>query len=92
MLQQIQIPIRGLPIHLVLLSNGMVVFVRVAAFTAILEATKLDGSPYGYFFEEDFTLYADKESNEFSYNTMYAYKTIPVMLKWLKSQELQNPF
>lgn len=92
MLQQIQIPVRGLPIHLVLLSNGMVVFVRVAAFSAIIEATKTDGSPYGNFFEEDFILYVNKESNEFSYNTMYDYKTIPVMLKWLKSQELQTPF
>jgi hypothetical protein len=70
----------------------MVVFVRVAAFTSILEAAKIDGSPYGYFFEEDLILYADKDSGEFSYNTMYEYKQIPVMLKWLKAQELQNPF
>lgn len=82
---QVQIPIGQMPINLILLSDGTVVFIKVATFGVIFDQ-KLDG--VSAIFEDDhFTL----AESEFYYNTIYRYKEIPEMLQWLQQQNLQEP-
>jgi hypothetical protein len=84
-MHQLQIPLGQLPVNLVLLSNGCVVFIKVASFDVIF-----DQAPEGVdavFMDDHFII----DGEEHSYNTMYEYKHIPGMLKWLQQQNLQEP-
>jgi hypothetical protein len=89
---QIPINLNGLPIQLVLLSNGQVAFVRVANFFAILdEYEDNDDRVCAAFYPDKFYLLKNEEENEYSYNTMYPYKEEEIMLEWLKSLNLIEP-
>jgi hypothetical protein len=82
---QMQIPIGQLPINLVLLSDGTLVFIKVANFGVIFDH-KLGGVD-AIFHEDSFTI----NGTDYFYNTIYAYKEIPEMLQWLAQQNLQWP-
>lgn len=89
MRNQIQIPIGNLPVQLVLLWNrqeGGVVFVKSAPVGLIVENHER-GKVSAIFDEEGFSI----GDEDFSYNTIYNYKSIPLMLEWLQQQNLQQP-
>lgn len=77
------------PISLVLVTDGKhgnVVFIKTAPFTAVIDL-KENGSTYATFAQEGFTI----EEEEYSYNIQYPYKDMPVLLEWLKRQNLLFP-
>lgn len=90
---QLQVPIGNLPVHLVLVGNkerGRVAFVRVQPFKTVVDQGPAGGVD-ATFFQECFHLgYADLEE-QFEYETVYDYKDIPLMLRWLQQQNLQQP-
>lgn len=93
MIYQAQVPLGGLPVNLMLVGNqeyGKVVFVRVAPVGVIL-----DHQPHtavsAWFDDEGFTLFSWEGGEDFKYNLMYDYKEIPLMLRWLQQQNLQQP-
>jgi len=86
MIYQVQIPIGNLPINLVLLSDGTLVFVRVAKFGCIIDQAP-EGGVGAVFYDDHFLV----ENEEFWYNTVYRYKEKPNMLKWLQAQNLTEP-
>lgn len=90
---QVQVPIGSLPINLVLVGNkfrGGVVFVKVAPFRTIIDQAE-NGQIAAVFTQQDFTLLSDDAADSFEYNTVYEYKDIPVMLRWLQQQKLEQP-
>lgn len=90
-LQQVNVPLAGLPIHLVCLSNGAVVIVPVGPIRVIWCPS--DTGVSAYLFNDCFSLYANGvEAQEFEYGKMYDYRKIPLMKQWLQEFQLQNPF
>ena len=90
---QVQVPLGGLPVNLVLVTvgQGAVAFVKVAPFTTIFDADE-DGNISAAFYEDEFNIFGTSGDEEvFRYNTLYEYKELPVMLEWLKQQGLQEP-
>lgn len=91
---QVQVPLGNLPVHLVLVGNkarGRVAFVKVAPVGLILESV-VAGKVGAMFTEDDFSLSSDDGNVEaFDYNKVYDYKEIPLMLRWLQQQRLQQP-
>lgn len=49
------------------------------------------GGVGGEFDKDNFTLYNSQGRESFNYNTTYSYKEIPLLLAWLKQQNLQSP-
>lgn len=91
---QCQVPLGSLPINLVLVGNreqGRVVFVKVAPVGVIVENEVRD-KVSAWFDEEGFTLFDQGTGETFNYNTLYEYKEIPLMLRWLQQQQLQQPW
>lgn len=86
MVYQCQIPIGNLPVNLVLLSTGALVFVRVATIGTLIDVAP-EGGVGAKFFDDNFEI----EGEEFYYNTIYEYKGKPNMLKWLQQQNLTEP-
>lgn len=90
---QVQIPLGGLPVNLVLVGNkedGQVVFVKVVPeFKAIID---FSGDVEATFMNDGFWLGLDMENTEwYNYNMLYRYKEIPYMLQWLQQQNLSEP-
>ena len=93
---QVQIPLGGLPVNLLLVGNtwnGRLVFVRVAPIVGAVFDLEDDGhSIRAAFYEDEFHIFGKTDGEEvFQYDTIYDYKTIPVMLEWLQEQNLQEP-
>lgn len=92
---QTQIPIGSLPINLVLVGDktqGRVVFVKVAPVGLILENIDRGKETAAMFTEDEFCISnTDMQTDVFKYNVIYDYKNIPLMLKWLQEQNLQQP-
>ena len=93
---QAQIPIGNLPVQLVLVGSkgsGRVVFVRVAPFKVIFDTTEDGKFIRAAFYDDVFHIFDNGGGYEevFSYNTIYDYKEIPVMLDWLQKQNLMLP-
>lgn len=88
MLQQVQVHLGGLPIILVCLSDGTVVFVPVAAFSAIVDVGQ---EVNAWIFPDEFFLCDNVTGSvhDYSYNTIYEYKNLPDMLRWLKQFKLE---
>lgn len=86
MIFQVQVPIGNLPVQLVLLSNGTLVFVRVANIGGIIDQAP-EGGVGALFFNDSFQI----GNEELWYNTIYHYKGKPEMLKWLQQQNLIEP-
>lgn len=89
-MQQVQIQLGNMPIILVLLSDGGLVFVLTRQIKAIIDqGNEVEASFYAdEFFFEDGTA----EPEWLSYNTVYDFRQYPLMLKWLQQQNLPNPF
>lgn len=83
-LQQIALPLGGLPLNLICLSNGLVAIQPIGAFKSILEA--LEGIPV--VIASDGMSIGDKE---YRYGEMIEYKQDENMLKWLKSLNMEMP-
>ena len=75
-----------LPVQLVLLSTGSLVFIRVAKVGTIVDQVP-DNGIRAIFTDEHFQI----GDEEFWYNTIYQYKEIPGMLQWLKQQNMVLP-
>jgi hypothetical protein len=82
---QAQVAIADMPINLVFRSDGVLAFVRVAQFKALIDMAPTPDGVGAEFYDDGFTI-ADEE---YAYNTLYAYKEIPGMLAWLMQQRLQ---
>jgi hypothetical protein len=82
---QVQVPIAGLPVHLILLSDGSLVFIKVGRVGVIFDMP--DTGVQAIFDERGFSI----DGVEYSYNTIYNYKMTPSMLTWLQQQNLIEP-
>lgn len=89
-LQQVQVQLAGLPIVLVCLSNGCVVFVPTAKFSMVLCPPSKHGVD-AVLCEDCFRLQGSGPVKEFEYNQVYNYREHPLMLQWLQELNLQNP-
>jgi hypothetical protein len=90
-LQQVQIQLNGLPVVLICLSNGCVVFVRLPGKSIL----SLSSTELSFFVLDSYILIypeGDTEPYEIEYQKMYNHKEHPIMLKWLQELKLQNPF
>ena len=95
---QVQVPLGGLPVNLVLVGNrehGEVAFVKVAPFAGAVFDLTDDGQDVRAVFDtHKFALFHPTDvslDEEFHYDMLYDYKNIPVMLQWLKDQKLEEP-
>jgi hypothetical protein len=82
---QMQIPIGNMPVHLVLLSNGTVVFVKVAPVGVVYDTPEI--GIHAMFTDDEFRIGGE----DYQYCQMYEYKNIPEMLQWLIQQRLEWP-
>ncbi len=90
-MQQVQIQLAGLPITLVLLSNGSVVLVPMLAFTGIIE--NVESQPvWANFYPDCFSLFTAEGGDDFDYRVPYDIKLYPLLVQWLKQQNLISPF
>jgi hypothetical protein len=90
--QHMEVPLCGLPVKLVLLSNGTLAFVPWTTFKGVVDSPANPGDVCGLFFPSWFCFFIDEEDGafeEFSYNTAYDYKEYPQMKRWLIQQNLQ---
>lgn len=90
---QLQVPIGNLPVNLVLVGNkevGRVAFVQIRTVGVIVETFE-EGKVAATFFNDCFHLRDGEVEEDFDYDTVYAYKEIPLMLRWLQQQNLQQP-
>jgi hypothetical protein len=73
------------PVSLVLLTDGKhgnVVFIKTAPFSAVI-----DLNHSAVFAQDGFSI----GEEEYSYHVQYPYKDMPVLLEWLKKQNLLWP-
>ena len=95
---QVQIPLGRLPINLVLVGNKVsaeVVFVKVAdRVLLVVDQPESKDAIGAVFSEENFAFFEEWVGGAiecFEYTVVYDYKEIPLMLKWLQQQNLQEP-
>jgi hypothetical protein len=94
---QVQVPLGTLPINLVLIGNqtyGRLVFVQVRPLIGAVFDLDEHDNIHAAFYEDRFEFFgtADGDGDEvFEYDTIYDYKNIPLMLRWLQQQNLQQP-
>ena len=89
---QIQIPLGSLPVHLILIGNkehGRVVFTKVLPFSYVFDMG--ENGIAAAFYPDEFHIIGDDVTEIFDYDTIYEYKELPVMLEWLKRQNLRQP-
>lgn len=92
-MQGIQIVIgNSMPVQLVCLEDGSIMFVKVADFPGVLESP-VEGVVTADFFRNNFYLSSSKlDTDVYTYSTRYRYKEHPKMLAWLQRQNLVSPF
>lgn len=86
---QVQVPIGNLPINLVLVGNreyGQIVLIKVADFEEF-DITGEVAAKVG----NSIVLKSSEGSGTFNYNTLYDYKQLPLLLKWLQQLNLREP-
>ena len=76
-----------MPVNIVLLSAGTLAFVKVAELSTLFDQPSIQGDINAVFYKDDFSI----DNEPYSYNTVYEYKNIPSMLKWLQQQQLLMP-
>lgn len=88
---QMQVQLAGLPITLVLLSDGTAVFVPMVAFSGILDQNK--GQVNAWFYDDEFYIFGTDgvTIENYSYRVAYALRDYPLLVEWLKSLKLQLP-
>jgi hypothetical protein len=77
---------QAMPVSLVLVTDGKhgnIVFIKTAPFSAVIDINR-DGKVCATFGQDGFTI----GEEEYSYNIQYPYKDMPILLEWLKSQNL----
>ena len=86
-----QVNLNGLPVALILLSNGNVVFVQRCRIVPIFDQNP--GQVNAALFDDEFYLFTRDWSDveEFSYRVQYALREYPLLVAWLKSLNLQLP-
>ena len=82
---QVQVPIAGMPINLVCLSNETLAFIRVTDFKALFDMAPSSEGVDAAFYEDLFVI----DEVEYNYNHCYSYKEIPSMKAWIIQQKLQ---
>lgn len=90
---QAQIRLGSLPVNLVLVGDrtyGEVVFVKVAPVGITMDQVPRD-EVSAWFDEDGFTFFDQHAAEDLHYDTLYDYKNIPLMLRWLQQQNLQQP-
>lgn len=88
--QYVQVPLAGLPVHLICLSTGLVMFTPVAKISVVWCPSQQGVS--AYLLADHFQLYAkDVEPVDFEYQRMYDYRQVPLLRQWLQELNLQNP-
>lgn len=92
---QAQIRLGSLPINLVLVGDstwGEVVFVKVQEkIKTVFDEPEDTQAVMAVFTDVGFGLSTPNAADHFEYDTRYDYKNIPLMLKWLQQQKLQQP-
>jgi hypothetical protein len=89
---QVQIALPGLPVVMLCLMNGCIVFIR-APGKMVYSIADAGDEPNFFVLDDCISLWIDgQEPVEIEYQKMYAYKTQPLLLQWLQSLNLQNPF
>lgn len=83
---QMAVPLAGLPLNLVLISDGSLAFVKTHNFKCIVDQPEDDKKVAAMFDEEDFSIGTERQ---LAYNVAYRYSEIPCMLQWLLEQNLQ---
>lgn len=89
-MMQVQTQVAGMPMTLVLFSNGCVSLVVTGPCPVIIE----QGSPVNAsFFRDEFVIEGDGlETEELSYRVAYLLEDYPAFKKWLIQQQLSSPF
>lgn len=72
------------PINLILLANGTLAFIRVMEFKGIVDLPTNENYPEASFWRDGFQI----GDEVYEYNMAYPYKEMPVMLEWLKQQNM----
>ena len=89
-MQQVQVQLGSLPVILICLSTGEVVFVKRHDFKTIIDSP--EQGLIAMFSNDGFSITDNnKVAHSFDYSVMYRYKDIPAMLQYLKQQELELP-
>jgi hypothetical protein len=89
-MQQIQVQLGSLPIILVCLMTGEVAFVKRADFKTIIDLPET--GLVAMWDNEGFSITDEnKVAHSFDYNVTYRFKDVPVMLQYLKQQNLEMP-
>lgn len=91
MLYQLQVNLAGLPVAMVMLSNGNVVFVPLHGISAIFDQNP--GQVNAVLFDDEFYLIATDgyTVEDYSYRVQYPLREHPLLVTWLKSLNLQLP-
>jgi hypothetical protein len=90
MIHQVQMPMGALPVNLILIGNasqGAVAFIRSAITKTVFD----QGEVSARIDEDGILLHTGQEMLDINYNTIYEYKQIPLLLKWLQQQNMQEP-
>jgi hypothetical protein len=90
MLYQYQMPIPGLGISIVFVSNGMLALVPHGRFPPTMDISQDDC--WALFSHDSFCFFHGDVEEQLVYGTMYNYRSFPLFLKWLQAQRLLNPF
>lgn len=90
-MQQVELPLGTLPIKAVFLSNGLLALVRYAASPIILDQPEKSGVS-AEIYSDTMVLSLGEEKEEVSFQTMLDWKNSPLLLSWLKQQNIQFPF
>lgn len=97
-MQYVQVPIGTLPVNLLMFpAVAGVAFVKVREFGLVGDFNyEGKNAVEAYFFPGSFVFSDDgllaEGATDYFYGTIYQYKEIPLMLKWLQQQNLENPF
>lgn len=89
---QVQIPLGSLPVHLMLIGNkvnGRVAFTKIMPFNYVFDVC--ENGIIAAFYPDEFDIIGEGSTETFYYDTVYDYKELPVMLEWLKRQNLRLP-
>lgn len=79
------------PLVLACFDNGTVALLKAREFSSIFDSPET--GVHGAFHPDHFALWTPGRESlaEFEYSTQYNYKNIPLLLAWLKQQNLQPP-
>jgi hypothetical protein len=96
MFHQLSCQLGNLPIALhCIFPQGSVAFSKLANFPAFIDLADVDDERIsGTFYPDGFTLYnskTDADGEDFFFRTVYQYKEIPLLKKWLQQLNLSMP-